>query len=651
GFFEAQVAYNVEKKEKTASVNYVAKLVTPPYKLRNISYRSTDSLYPGLSEAIKEESFLKTGDVHTLDNLNKELELVEKILRNKGYYFFDSSYLIFKADSTVGERQVDLFLGMEEKIPPQARKAYRLDSVEVINHYTLSKDTTLTSEYDTTLVRDYRYLYRKNDFRPEIIINTINLRKDSLYNRVAQDYTLSRLTDLGTFKFVNIKFFPQRNSNLLKAKVYLTPSLKKSLRFEAKFASKSNNFVGPSVAVSFINRNFLKGAELFQFRVNSGYEVQVSGQTEGKPINSFELGIEASLTFPRFISPIRIAYSSHRYLPRTTVKIATRLQNRVNYFQINSFNLGYGYLWRESEQKNHTFYPIDITYFRRGNISDDFQQALDRDPFLQRSFENQFILGSNYGFTYNSQTGEQKERKQDNFYFNGNIDVSGNLASLVQKIVGKNENTDDPNELFGSPYSQYTRLDVNLRYYHDFNKNSQLATRLIAGTGFAYGNSTVMPYIKQFSSGGSNSLRAFRARSVGPGTYNALADTAVSSFFIDQTGDVKLESTVEYRFGIIGYLKGAVFADAGNIWLLRDDANRPGADFKWDSFLKEIGVGTGAGLRLDASFFVLRLDFAFPLRKPFLPEGDRWVIKNIDFGDKTWRKNNLILNVAIGYPF
>ena len=654
GYFEANVIYQIEKKEKTASIRYTAKLITPPYRIRDISYQGIDTVFGSISPTVKKKTFLQTGDIHRLDNLNKEIDLTGKTIRDKGFYFFNNSYLIFKADSTVGERQVDLYLGLEEKVPAQAKRVYRLDTVNVINHYTLSRDTTLKAEYDTLRVKGFKYMERKHDFRPEIILRSINLAKDSLYNRSMQELTLRRLTDLGVFKFVNVKFETRRNSNLLRPNVYLTPFLKKSLRFEGRFASKSNNFVGPAVSFSFINRNFLKGAELFQWQVNSGYEVQVSGQTQGKALNSFELGTEASLAVPRFISPVRIAYSYSNYMPRTNFKVGARLQNRVNYFQINSFNAAYGYVWRETEKKSHELYPIDLTYFRRGKVSDVFQSNLNKDPFLQRSFENQFILGSRYSFTYNSQTGEQTERRKDNFFFNGNIDLSGNLASLIAGVTGRKATADQPVEILRSPYSQYSRIDANVRYYHNFDKNHQFAFRLITGAGFAYGNSFNLPYIKQFSAGGSNSIRAFRARSVGPGSFNIFqqqTDTLTTLTFIDQTGDVKLESTAEYRFGIISYLKGAVFADAGNIWLLRNDPSRPGAEFEWNTFLQQIALGAGAGLRLDVNYFVLRLDAAFPLRKPYLTDDNHWVFNRIDFTDPAWRKSNLILNVAIGYPF
>jgi outer membrane protein insertion porin family len=669
GYFEATAETAVEKKEKTASVTYTLRLITPAYRLRQVDYKKIDSVYPRMTERLNKKPLLKPGKPYRLSDLDNELTRIGQTVRDSGYYFFDSRYLIFDADTSAGERQVDLELNFENKIPRQARIPYRLDSVDIVNDYLLGRTDATRKRRDSTHVRrrdsvqiiydtlrrdGYRYIDRKKNFRPEVIIRSVNLVKDSIYRRRDQERTLKRLTDLGTFKFVNVRFIPRPDS-ILKVNVLLTPLLKKSFRAEAQINSKSNNFVGPAVSLSFVNRNFLGGAELFQARINTAYEVQVSGQ-QSTPVNSFELGSEVSLTVPRFISLVPIPYQTHNYMPRTTFRLNYRGQRRVNFFQLNSFNISYGYLWRETERKNHELYPVDITYFRLGQVSEAFNAQLERNPFLRRSFENQFILGSRYSFTYNTQTGEQASRQTENFYFNGNLDVSGNLAYLTQSLTDKRRPTpEQPYQIASYPYSQYTRADVDLRYYRGSTANRQLAARLIAGSGFSYGNSSGMPYVKQFSSGGSNSLRAFRARSVGPGSYdsafNSEQDSARGNFFIDQTADIKLESNVEYRFGIAGYFKGAVFVDAGNVWLFRADSLRPGANFRWDSFLREMAVGTGAGLRVDAGFFVLRLDLAFPLRKPFLPENERWVFNQIAFGDRTWRRNNLILNIGIGYPF
>jgi outer membrane protein assembly factor BamA len=229
------------------------------------------------------------------------------------------------------------------------------------------------------------------------------------------------------------------------------------------------------------------------------------------------------------------------------------------------------------------------------------------------------------------------------------VDFSGNVAGLLipeDPASGKKK-------LFGAAISQYLKAQTDLRYFIEFNPKTRLANRLLVGFGYPYGNSEQLPYIKQFFIGGNNSIRAFRSRSVGPGTYRAPNADSLS-FFPDQSGDIKLEMNTELRYKFNKILEGAIFLDAGNIWLYNKDTStinpRPGVQFSKD-FMKELAVGTGIGLRLNLTILLLRLDLGMPLREPWLPAGHRWVIDQIDFGSKEWRKRNLVLNLAIGYPF
>lgn len=662
GYFRSTVAQKVETKGKASTVRYAIVLYRP-YRLRNIAYpKGRDSTYARILHKLHEESLLDSNQRYDLARMKAEQERIEREVENVGFYYFDDRYLLFEADSTVGKRKVDLQLRLEPDIPARARRIYRLNEVNIYPDYVLSTDTVpATNEGELILVDGFRYFDRRHNFRPQVITRVINLQRGDVYSREAQDLTLSHLMGLGAFKFVNVKFeeAQRQDSSMLNANIYLTPLRKKSLRAEVQAVSKSNNFVGPGASLSFTNRNFLRGAELFQIKLHSAYEYQISRQSAGS-LNSFEAGFEASLTVPRFITPIRIDYSSRRYLPKTQFKTAFNLQNRVSYFRLNSFNVGYGYNWQESVSKSHELFPADITFVRTDKTSPRFDSLLQSNPVLANSFENQFIVGTRYTFTLNTQIKDNTVKKFEaervrphNFYLSLNADVAGNLLHAVQSQVDRDK--EGPYMLFNSPYSQFVRGAVDFRHYWDFDEHNKLVTRLATGIGYAFGNSVTMPYIKQFSVGGSNSIRAFPARSVGPGTYDVR--TAVDSsqnntrLFIDQRGDIKLEGNVEYRFDIIRALKGAVFVDAGNIWLIRSDSTRAGGEFKRGEFLKQLAVGTGLGLRVDFSFFVLRLDVAFPLRKPYLPENERWVIRDIDFGSSRWRGDNLIFNIAIGYPF
>lgn len=663
GYFNSEVKWRKKEQKNEGKIIYTV-FLEPPYRLRDVTFpKPKDSLYSGIIRSLKKNSLVKPGQRYELARLQAEQARIETEVKDFGIYYFDDRYLIYEADSTIGYKEMDLDLKMEAGIPDKGRWIYRVSEINVYPDFTINSDTTALKQ-NHTVADSMNFYYRTRLFRPNVITRAINIRKNNIYSRTDHTLTLSHLMDLGVFKFVNIQYNEvSADTALLKANIFLTPLKRNSIRAEFQLVSKSNSFAGPGLDLTFTNRNLFHGAEMFQVKLNTSYEVQISKNLAG-PLNAFEVGMESSLTVPRFITPIRIDYSSKRYLPKTDFRVGYDLEVRVGYFRLNSLSLGAGYLWRESESKSHALYPIDISFVKTGSSSTEFDDILARNPFLKNSFNDQFILGTRYSYTINTQlkpdvVQEFRERrlKKHSIFFNGNVQVSGNLLHLIQKQFHGSEV--DTFRLFGYPYSQFVRGDFDFRYYWQLDNHSKLASRLIVGTGYALGNSSVMPYIRQFSTGGSNSVRAFPARSIGPGTYYILEDPQYNGeeggeetplpVFIDQRGDIKIESSVELRFDILKALKGAVFADAGNIWLWREDG-REGAKISND-FLSELAVGTGLGVRLDMNFFVLRLDVAFPLRKPWYEKGNRWVFDEIEFGSPTWRNENIIYNLAIGYPF
>jgi outer membrane protein insertion porin family len=266
---------------------------------------------------------------------------------------------------------------------------------------------------------------------------------------------------------------------------------------------------------------------------------------------------------------------------------------------------------------------------------------------LRRGLFEQFIFGSSYAWFYNSQMKEPGQ-KRNNWYVNANMDMSGNLLYLFSKAVNLEQTVDDEYRIFGKGFSQFARADIDLRYYHNLGAGQRLATRLIAGLGLPYGNSTSLPYLKLFTIGGSNSIRAFHPRSLGPGAYLP-PDSLAGGFNIYQSGEMKLELSAEYRFAITPVFKGAVFADAGNIWRVSDSETAPGGVFRRSTFLGQMALGSGVGLRIDATLFVLRFDFAIPLAIP--GSGNEGFFDPIQLLDRQWRRDKLVFNLAIGYPF
>lgn len=662
GYFHARVKHEVQIKGKKGEVIYTA-FVHPPYRLRNIEYPQNANLFANI-DSIKKESYLKVNQRYVLERLQAEQTRIEQSLENYGYYYFDDRHLLFEADSTVGEKQVDLRLVLEKGVPEKAKRIYRIGEVSIYPDFMPLSDSVVRN-YDTLKVNGYRYIDYLHAYRPEIITQVINVKKGNIYRREDREYTVGHLMSLGSFKFVDMRYREsRRDTGVLNVSIRLTPYMKKSLRAEFQMTSKSNNFVGPGLTVKFTNRNVFRGSEKLDVTLTSGYEVQVGRKVEN-PLNAYELGLETGLSMPRFISPFNIYYPTRKYLPTTDAKLGFRLQQRVGYFRLNSFNTGFGYTWRENTLKTHELYPADISYVKLSNTSLAFDSLLNINPYLKKSLEDQFILGSRYSFTLNTQVNEvrlsqfrEQTFRRTDFFLNLRGETAGNLVHLVQGGAFKtSQENGEQQKIFGSPYSQFVRGESDFRFYWRLGERSQLASRFVVGAGYAYGNSTIVPYIRQFSVGGSNSVRAFPARSVGPGTYNARTDpsldpeTSETINFIDQRADFKLEGSTEYRFDITRVFKGAVFVDAGNIWLWREDQSRPGGEFNQDDFLSELAAGTGIGLRLDFTFFILRLDLAVPMTLPWNPKGERWVLDDMTFKDRDWRKENMILNIAIGYPF
>ncbi|SIT77286.1 BamA/TamA family outer membrane protein [Pontibacter indicus] len=665
GYFYNTVQSDTTIKKKKATIQWNA-TVHEPYRLRNIAYTLSDSL-PIHTEIKKMQpnSLLKEGEPYDLDKMIAERARIDQALKNKGYFYFAPTMLIFSADTTVGSKGVDVVLRLKNDAPSPALRSYKIDDIFINANFVLNDSLSVS---DTLRFEGYNYIPNENYVRAKHIVPGLFVAKDSVYSRRNHLLTVSRLSGLSAYKFVNLQY--ERDTlkeDRLDAFIYMTPEMKKSLRAEAQMVTKSNNLAGPGVTVSFRNRNAFKGSEMLTLNLTGRFENQVGGQRvvstaespEENPVglSSYELGVQTSLSFPRLVAPFNLPNLRSAYVPHTRITLGYNFLNRVQFFQMNSFNASYGYTWRPKQTITHELTPINLQYVRLGKQTDEFMKILETNPFLRSSFEEQFIIGSIYQHTFSTLSLENKTHQ----FFNAtSLDVSGNLLGAVQSLLGSEKRDDaaDPpvpaRTIFGQPYSQYTRLENDFRYYLNFSKTSQLATRLIAGVGYPYGNSLTMPYVKQFSIGGPNSIRAFRARSIGPGTYN-VPDSLATSFF-DQVGDIKLEANVEYRFPIFGFFRGAVFLDAGNIWLINETYNANGSldkpKFKASNLFQELAVGTGFGLRVDIDFFVIRFDLGIPVRVPYGPEGDRFALNDFRFGFKPKPgEHGMVLNIAIGYPF
>jgi outer membrane protein assembly factor BamA len=635
GYFNTKTSADSTRHGKRATAEYK---VTPgkQYKIISVEFPTDSSTIGKAVARTHRRSLLKVDEAYSLDNIKAERIRIDTRLKEKGFYYMNSDYLKVQVDSTVGKYEVDLKVKVKDEAPKAAKTQYKINRIIIYPNYSLNNDTIKTFEK----YKDLRIIGNDGLFKPRVWDRTLYFKKDDLYNRTNHNLTLNRLVNLGTFKFVKNQFrVSDTIGNYLDAYYYLTPLERKSIRVEILAKTNSANYTGSELKINWSNRNTFHGAELLTISAFGGIEVQLGGKNNG--FNVFRYGAETSLTWPRFISPFKLK-SSSGFVPRTNATIGYEFQNRMKLYSLQTFKGSFGYAWKEDVRKEHQLNITEISYIRPENVTDLYQEQVDLNPSLKHVIEKQLIIGPTYYFTY---TNEMNKRKKNTFYYKGGIDLSGNIAGL---ITGADVKKGDTIKILGIPFSQFVKIQNEFKHTYKFNKNSLLKSRIIIGAAFAYGNSDEIPFSKQFFIGGTNSLRAFRSRSLGPGTYDG--SNEVSEFIPDQSGDVKLEFNTEYRTDIYKFIKGALFMDAGNIWLLNKEINKPGSQFSKD-FMKEIAVGVGAGLRFDFSFLVLRTDLAFPIRKPFLPNGQRWVIDEVNFGSGSWRKSNLLFNLAIGYPF
>jgi outer membrane protein assembly factor BamA len=641
GIFKGYTQYKVVEKKRTAKIIYTCYIHTP-YTIAAIQYPQDNSNLSALMRATAEKTLVKEGDDYNLDILKNERIRIDAILKDNGYFFFNPDYLVFKADTSEVHRTVSLKLGLKEEAPAKALITYTLGKIYVDSEYSLNTETD-TSRLDTLMYRNTILLGKDQRIRPKVLLQSIYLRKGELYSRKNHNITLNRLMTMGNYKFVRIRF-TESDSAKLNALIMLTPMPKRTVRSEIDLVSKSNDFIGPRANLSYRNRNTFNGAELLNLTMSGSFETQFSGKY--KDLYSYSVSPQVELYFPRFIVPFTVRKTSSMYVPKTRLSLGYTFLKRINYFDMRTFQFIYGFKWKEDIRKEHELNPININFTSVANRSAEFNQLLESNPFLKKSYDEQFIAGGSYSFTYNEQ---MLQGKKEQFYFNAATEISGNTFSIIKAIGGEKFSDEDPAKVAGAVYSQFARISLDGRTYINFNNKTKVAMRVFAGVGQPYGNSSTLPYIKQYFSGGPNSLRAFPINSVGPGTYLQTSEDRTS--FLQLGGDIKLETNVEYRFNIIRFFKGAVFADAGNVWLMKENPVLDTDPFSFSRFYNELALGAGVGLRIDVSFFVLRFDVAMPLRKPWLPEGDRWVMDKISFGNPTWRSDNLILNIAIGYPF
>ncbi len=631
---------------KKASVEYIVDMRNP-YYIDTIYYERFNKRMMTLMERGRRRTLLKPGDQFNVPLLDEERSRISTQLRNRGYYYFRPDYFTYQADTTlVPGGHISLKLIPVPGLPDAAKKPYFVGNTNV---YLMGKGGEATN--DSLRYKDITiYYHDKLQVRPNMMYRWLHYqayaRNDSvradqqtgLYSEYRQKRIQERIAQLGIFKYIDMQYTPRDTTNVsdtLDLNVHAAFDKPYNAQLELNVVTKSNDQTGPGAAFTLTKNNVFGGGETWDIKLKGSYEWQTGGGDNSSLMNSWEYGLSSSLTFPRVLLP---KFGKHEYdFPATTTfRVYADQLNRAKYYELLSFGGSVAYNFQPKRVSRHSVIPFRLSFNVLQNETEAFIDKVKDNPSLYSSLRNQFIPAIEYIYTYDNST----VRGVNNpIWFQADATSAGNITSCIYRLAGRDFNEKNK-EFIGTPFAQFLKLNTEFRYLWNIDKNQSIATRFTAGVICAYGNVDVAPYSEQFYVGGSNSLRAFTVRSIGPGGFQPADST-----YIDQTGDIRLEANAEYRFRIFGDLHGAIFLDAGNVWLLREDADRPNAKFTFKDFAKQIAVNTGVGIRYDMGFLVFRLDCGVALHLPY--DTGRKGYYNITgpFG------KSLGYHFAIGYPF
>ncbi len=640
GFFKTGVGGDTTIKGYKVTAHYKVTLGMP-YTINAFTWLidSVSNLGKDIAKLPSKESYLKKGAQYDLDNIKAERSRTDIYLKSNGYYYFSPDHIKAWVDSSKGDYKVNIFFTMKTEIPLAAEIPQVMRKITLFPNYSLLTPPPDTSKGGLKNIEGVYIRDTVNKISPSALIRAVTYRQGDLYNIKMQNRTLNRFINMGVFKFVKNRYESDRDSispHFLDVYYYLTPLPKKSLQAEVGTFSKSNSYTGAQASLTWRNRNLFKGAEQLYVKTSGSFE---SSSTDSlKANNNFSLGAEVSLLFPRFITPFKIKENNY-FPPKTKFTLGYEWFRRQALYTKNFFRVQYDLTWKETVNKEHSFSPLSITYNTTSAYSSQYQALVNQVPALNLSNLPEVIIGSFYNFTFHS----TNPKANNIFYFKGNFDAAGNAVGLFDKA-----SVPYSAKLFGVYFSQYVKVDADFRYNKKIDDNTYWASRIIIGAGFPYGNSAFLPFSRQFIIGGSSSIRGFQPRQLGPGRVRA---DALQQIYLPQVGgDYKLEMNTELRFPLISSVKGALFMDAGNIWT-RDTVLYGKAGQFNSHFMNDIAVSAGFGFRIDISILLIRLDIAAPLREPYLERGKEWVIRYFQPFSSQWRSDNLVYNIAIGYPF
>ncbi len=648
GYLDAIVNPSFSFKNRNAKTLYT---VIPKKQYHIISYTiplDTNTLYHYINE-IQNKTLIKPKDPLDFNILEDERERITAHLRNNGYYNFRKDYINFELDTN----QKALSSTVRLKIIPTVNDKWHIQSkIEKVNIF-VDEDLKGSNKknIDSVDFLGYTFIFSKRKYKEKMLSRCIFFEENDMF--IVNDYqkTLTKFAGIPSIKFADIQFKEriQNDTSYLISNVYLTSAKKQAISFDIQANHNFNGFSGTSIGFSYQNRNLSKAADMLELKLSTGVEFNIAGNRTSV-LNNAEVLVEANYYLNKFLLPFKVKKYSKNSTIRTKFSAAYNFERRIPYYSIHSTSFNFGYEWVKKLRMAHSFNPISFNLMIIPKKEPAFIDKLEQIPSLKTSFQEQIILGMNYTFNYNNKNGINDKSF---FSFKGSASTAGNFLHGIVALTKYAKKHTRPYKIFNTEYSQFIRLEGTIVHNWHFAKHASLVSRFNIGAIVPYGNSTVAPYFQQFYVGGANSIRSYRLRALGPGTYVDSINRNDPNFFYDQAGDFKLEANTELRFDIFKWFKGAFFIDAGNVWLLRRDPDRIGGKIAKNNFFNALALGGGFGLRLDFDYFIVRADFALPMIDPTYSNDKRYPFKSFKFGfgRNSWFREFSIFHIAIGYPF
>ncbi|MFO7573661.1 MAG: BamA/TamA family outer membrane protein [Bacteroidales bacterium] len=655
GYFDAVVMETIETSKKKSKVYYEIDTSTP-YTIRDLRYEVEDSALLAIIDFDIQNCLISKGGRYDFDDLASERTRIERLIRDHGYYAFSSDFIHFRVNDTIGNNMVDITYYVRGAVSPDRSEGIKTiphSKYSVRNVYVhpefepgeaMSAGDNYFSSLDTVLHNGYNFISPpgKPRVRFDLLEQNLLINPGLPFNVSRTERTQRQLVALKTYRLVNINYnepqqpsFSESGEKYIDAIIQLTPFNQQSFTYLIEGTNSAGN-LGAAVNFIYQHKNLFHGAQQFNLKLKGAYET-LSEEVTGFR-STQELGVEASLLFPEFLFPfVRKERFISRYNPKSYLQLAYNFQ-KIPVYSRTVVNATFGYNWDQGSYKKHMLYPFQMNLVKLPYIDPDFALRIDTSSYLSFSYKDALIMGGSYTYTYNDQI---IQRSRDHSFFKFNLELAGNLAALGSRLTDA-EKSEDSYTLFGQQFAQYIRSDIDLRYNLIINNVSSVVFRSFIGAGIPYGNSKALPFEKQYFGGGANGVRGWQVRSLGPGSFNNYIPS-----FINQTADMKLELNAEYRFKLFWILEGAVFLDAGNIWTIKDDPDRPGAVFKFNKFYDDMALSTGFGMRFDLNFVLLRTDIGIKLRDPAIQDRPKWIrmIRPYNVRD------DFTFMVGIGYPF